>query len=143
MKHRHPLWHLFLFRVRALVREPTALFWAFIFPLLTALILGLAFREHEPPELTVAVADGPGAEVLAARLEASADLRSMRLPQPEAFEALRKGQAALVLVPGEPPGLFVDSMQPDGRTARLAVMDVLERMHGQEERLEVREHQVR
>ncbi|HEX5751294.1 MAG TPA: ABC transporter permease [Archangium sp.] len=143
MKHRHPLWHLLLFRVRALVREPTALFWTFAFPLLTALILGLAFRARGLPELTVAVVEGPQAEVFAARLEASADLRAMRLPRAEAFDALRKGQAALVLVPGEPPDIFVDSLQPDGRTARLAVRDVLGQMHGGPERPEVREHPVR
>ncbi|WNG31019.1 ABC transporter permease [Cystobacter fuscus] len=141
MRHQHPLWHLFLFRVRALVREPTALFWTFVFPLLTALILGLAFRDRGLPELSVAVVEEPGAEVLAARLEASTDLRTMRLPQAQAFEALRNGQAALVLVPSEPPSVFVNSLQPDGRTARLAVRDVLERMNGQEQ-LEVREHQV-
>jgi hypothetical protein len=36
MKANHPLWELFIFRMRAMWREPAALFWTFAFPLRTA-----------------------------------------------------------------------------------------------------------
>ena len=46
---RSPLVELTLARVRELVREPEAVFWVFVFPILLAGILGLAFRSR-PPE---------------------------------------------------------------------------------------------
>jgi ABC-type multidrug transport system permease subunit len=48
----------------------------------------------------------------------------------EAREELRRGRAALVLVPGSTPELIIDPTQPDGRTAKLMTLDALERMHG-------------
>src|SRR2546428_7526766 len=56
---RRPLTELTLTRVRELVREPEAVFWVFIFPILLAAILGLAFRSRPPEALPVAVAVGP------------------------------------------------------------------------------------
>ena len=46
---RSPLLELTLARVRELTREPEAVFWVFVFPILLAAILGLAFRSR-PPE---------------------------------------------------------------------------------------------
>ena len=40
---------LTLARVRELIREPEAVFWVFVFPIILAAILGLAFRSR-PPE---------------------------------------------------------------------------------------------
>ena len=45
----HPLVQLTLVRYREFVREPEAVFWVFIFPLLLAAGLGIAFRDR-PPE---------------------------------------------------------------------------------------------
>ena len=67
---RRPLTELTLTRVRELVREPEAVFWVFIFPILLAAILGLAFRSRPPEALPVAVSsnhwllveDNPAAE---------------------------------------------------------------------------------
>ena len=51
----HPLVELTLARVRELMREPEAVFWVFVFPILLAGILGLAFRSRPPDALPVAV----------------------------------------------------------------------------------------
>ncbi len=45
----HPLVQLTLARYREFYREPEAMFWTFVFPLLMAAGLGLAFRSR-PPE---------------------------------------------------------------------------------------------
>ena len=52
MNRWHPLGQLILCRFREFYREPEAVFWVYCFPLLLAIVLGLAFsgREQEPPE---------------------------------------------------------------------------------------------
>jgi ABC-2 type transport system permease protein len=130
MTGRHPLWQLLLMRLRALWREPSALFWIFVFPMLISIALGLAFRNQSLSTLSVAVVDGPsGARVLPA-LAAAHGLETQRLGLPEARRALATGKVALVVVAEEPPRLLVDPGVPEGRTARLLAVDALQRMEG-------------
>src|ERR1039458_515172 len=50
----HPLVQLTLVRFREFLREPEALFWVFIFPILLAAGLGIAFRNRPADVLPVA-----------------------------------------------------------------------------------------
>ena len=50
----HPLFQLTLVRFREFVREPEALFWVFLFPMLLAAGLGIAFRNRPAEMLQVA-----------------------------------------------------------------------------------------
>jgi ABC-type multidrug transport system permease subunit len=142
MKARHPLWELILFRMRAMWREPAALFWTFGFPLLTSLALGLAFRNRELPELPVAVVDGAGADRIATALDGTAGLTALRMSEAEGRDALRRGKVALVLIPGAQPELLMDPTQSEGRTARLMTVDALERLNGRVDTLVVQERPV-
>ena len=54
-ERQHPLGQLALMRFRIFVREPAALFWTYGFPLLLALVLGIAFRNRPPDPVEVAV----------------------------------------------------------------------------------------
>ena len=45
---RGPLTELTRARVRELTREPEAVFWVFVFPIVLAAVLGLAFRSKPP-----------------------------------------------------------------------------------------------
>src|SRR5918997_3181534 len=47
----HSLVQLTLVRFREFLREPEAVFWTFVFPILLAAGLGIAFR-HRPPEVS-------------------------------------------------------------------------------------------
>ena len=51
----HPLVQLTLVRFREFVREPEALFWVFVFPILLAAGLGIAFRNRPADVLQIAV----------------------------------------------------------------------------------------
>jgi ABC-2 type transport system permease protein len=142
---RSPMWQLFMMRVRSLLREPSALFWTFVFPLLTSVALGIAFRNRTLDELAVAVADGPDAAAVAARLDAADGLRAEVAALAEARDRLRRGRVALVVVPGADPAhpeLILDPTQADGRTARLMALDALERAAGREDRLASRTAEV-
>src|ERR1700723_755356 len=65
--YRHLLWA----RIIELKREPEVVFWVFIFPLLLAAGLGIAFR-NKPADITsVVIVAGDGAEKSLAVLEAA------------------------------------------------------------------------
>ncbi len=126
----HPLQQLVLAKLRELYREPEALFWIFVFPVLLALALGVAFRSGAPEPLPVAVEDGPQAAQIVGALEASRDLRPEAVAREDATQRLRAGRVALVVVPGEPVTYRYDPTRPDSRLARLAVDDALQRAQG-------------
>ena len=89
---RSPLTELTYARLRELIREPEAVFWVFVFPILLTAILGLAFRSRPPDALRVAVAAGSHAEARRAALAATDGLDARVLPEKEALEALGRGE---------------------------------------------------
>jgi ABC-2 type transport system permease protein len=142
MPGRHPLGQLFLMRLRALWREPSALFWVFVFPMLISIALGLAFRNQGLARLRVAVVEGPGSAQVLAQFSATPGLQAEALSLPDARRALATGKVALVVVAGEPPRLLVDPGVPEGRTARLLTVDTLQRMAGRTDAVQLPEEHV-
>jgi ABC-type multidrug transport system permease subunit len=127
---RHPLVELTLARVRELLREPEAVFWVFVFPILLAAILGLAFRSRPPEALPVAVVAGEAAAARIAALAAEPSLKAERLTEAEARAALARGRVVLVVSADEPPAYNYDPTQPESRAARLAVDAALQQARG-------------
>lgn len=129
----HPLVQLTRVRYREFFREPEAVFWVFIFPVLLAAGLGIAFRNRAPERTGVAVvAVDTGAAGLAAALRGAADLEVAVLGDSAAAEALRTGEVALVVVPAPDGrlGYRYDDTRPESRIARLVVDDALQRAAG-------------
>jgi len=126
---RGPLFELTRARVYELIREPEAIFWVFVFPIVLAAILGLAFRSKPPEALPVAVVAGPHAE---ARLVAltGPDLEPTIVTESEAPQALARGRVVLVVSASDVPSYAYDPTQPESRTARLAVDAALQRAAG-------------
>jgi ABC-2 type transport system permease protein len=127
---RGPLTELTLARLRELIREPEAVFWVFIFPVLLAGILGLAFRSRPPEALPVAVVAGPHGDARLAALSAQSELKPRLLGEAEARQALERGQVVLVVSADDPPTYAYDPTQPESRAARLAVDAALQRAAG-------------
>lgn len=124
----HPLVQLTLMRFREFVREPEALFWVFIFPILLAAGLGIAFRSRPPDVLRIAAVTPELARSL--RQEKLLDVEQLSVPAAE--EALRTGKVALLAVPG-PAGTVVyryDDTNPEGRTARMLADHAVQRAAG-------------
>ncbi len=126
---RGPLIELTRARVRELTREPEAIFWVFIFPIVLAAILGLAFRSKPPEALPVAVVAGPHADARLAALTGP-DLKPVILSESEAPLALARGRVVLVVSGGDTPTYAYDPTQPESRTAQLAVDAALQRAAG-------------
>ncbi len=146
----HPLVELTRARLLEFVREPEAVFWVFVFPVLLAVALGVAFRTRPPERLRAAVVrTGAAAERLASLLAASPDLALSFVTLDEAARALRTGKADVVVEGSAATGdgaLAVtyrfDTTRPEGRAARLAVDDALQRALGRPDRLTAREERV-
>jgi ABC-type multidrug transport system permease subunit len=127
---RGPLTELTLARIRELTREPEALFWVFVFPILLTAILGIAFRSRPPEALPVAVVQGPFADARHAALEAELDLKPIVLNEEDARQALARGRVVLVVSSAQTPVYSYDPTQPESRAARLAVDAALQRAAG-------------
>jgi ABC-2 type transport system permease protein len=127
---RPPLVELIYARLRELIREPEAVFWVFVFPIVLTAILGLAFRSRPPDALRIAVAAGPHAEARRAALAAAEGLDARVLPEREAREALGRGRVVLVVSAEDPPTYAFDPTQPESHAARLAVDAALQRAAG-------------
>src|SRR5262245_48937411 len=126
-KVRGPLVELTLARIRELTREPEAVFWVFIFPILLTAVLGLAFRSRPPEPVPVAIVAGSHASARLAVLAAAPDLKPSILPREEARQALVRGRVVLVVSDDDAPTYVYDPTQPESRTARLAVDAALQR----------------
>ena len=90
--------HLLMARMKELKREPEVIFWVFIFPLLLALGLGIAFRNKPADVTSIAIVAGPGADKAMALLEArKSSIRAEVLNQSLALQGFRLGKYDLVV----------------------------------------------
>ena len=123
----HPLTQLTLVRFREFLREPEALFWVFVFPILLAAGLGIAFR-NRPAEVIRIVT--PSADLARAlRPEKGLDVRL--LPAAQAGEQMRSGKAALEVTAAASGVTYrFDNTNPDGRTARMLADAAIQRWAG-------------
>jgi ABC-type multidrug transport system permease subunit len=124
-------------RILLFLREPEAVFWTFVFPVLMALALGIAFRQQGPQTSRIGVVRGPDTAAYEAWLAASPDLEIEPLAPAAAEDALRRGRV-VVLVSADPAGapvLTYDPTRPEARLAHLAALDALERGAGRIDRL--------
>ena len=144
----NPLWELTLTRVREFVREPEAVFWVFVFPVLLAMVLGIAFRNTGTEQVFVAIEIQSQEESRLASnqmmewLSQDPNIHAIQLPPKEISRALQSGRVSLVVSTRtegssssqkDALGKLVyqyDASQLKSRTARLIVDDVLQRSMG-------------
>ena len=137
-----PLLQLTLIRFREFLREPEAVFWTFIFPLLLASGLGLAFRSRPADVAKIGVlTTAPGAESVRAALTGDSTLQVVSLDDSAAVTALRIGTVALVVVATDSQRVEYryDRARTEARTARLLVDQALQRKRGRTDAVQVSE----
>ena len=145
---RHPIVELTFTRLREFVREPEALFWTFIFPIVMSLVMAVAFpsRGGSPVPVGVAAAaeadDGGRAAAIRAALAQSADVVVREIPAGGEQRALREGTVHLIVVPTDPPTYRFDAAREESRTARLVVDRALKRSEGRTDPWEAHEEPI-
>ena len=148
------LQQLTLARAREFVREPEAVFWTFVFPLLLAGGLAIAFRDKAPEQAIIAIVTAPAGDSAAASvgvaLGAAATATdaplSVRTIAPDSVnDVLRTGTAALVVVPqaGGDVEYRYDAARPEARAARQITDDLLQRARGRHDVVAVHDVTVR
>jgi len=156
----HPLFQLTLSRLRETIREPEAIFWVFVFPVLLALALGIAFREKPASKLQIGVEDQKGAQELAGLISRSTELHAVIISPDQEARDLRTGKLDLIVSRASPaakiksaapaqvaskiPELVYtyDPTRSDSRLARLLVDDALERAMGRKDVIAARDQKV-
>jgi ABC transporter DrrB family efflux protein len=113
---RSSLVQLSIMRFRLTLREPEAIFWVFIFPILLAVGLGIAFRNRPADVLQV----GATTPQLTRALAADKGLTAATMDEPTGARALATGRILLLAIQ-QPDGVAYkyDDTNPDARTARL------------------------
>ena len=118
---------LTLLRFREFVREPEALFWGLVFPILLAGGLGVAFRNQPAETVRVAAVSSS----IASALRQEPQLIVEELSAPEAESALRTGRVTLIAAPSDRGVAYrFDDTNPEARTARMLVDRAIQREAG-------------
>ena len=136
--------HLLMARMLELKREPEVVFWVFVFPLLLALGLGIAFRNKPGDAVSVAIVEGSGAQdaqSLLARSPQHEMFKVQTLDASAARQGFRLGKFDLVIEPngkGEPDGKGAfqyryDPARPESVLAKTEVNDALQAAAGRKD----------
>jgi len=123
--------HLLMARMLELKREPEVVFWVFIFPLLLALGLGIAFRNKPGNAASVAIVEGAGsqqAQSLLARSPQHDQFKVQVLNEEDARKGFRLGKFDLVIEPGTNGAVtyLYDPARPESVLAKTEVDDALQ-----------------
>lgn len=131
-------------RFREFYRESEAVFWSFVFPIILAVGLGVAFRNRPPEVHPVTIVAGPGAEAVAAALRVERLLKVEVLREDEALNALRMGRASLVVVAstGGSVEYRLDPSRGESILARAQVDEALQRAAGRADPLPTQDREV-
>ncbi|MBM99697.1 MAG: hypothetical protein CMJ77_11255 [Planctomycetaceae bacterium] len=133
-------------RLREFSREPAAIFWVYVFPILMMIALGVAFRNRPLEQLTVVVESGDRAEPTLQWLDADERFRVSIATAEDAHERLRTGKADLIVTPEESGSndyrYTFDPTRPGSLLARNATDDALQRAAGREDLLVVADREV-
>jgi ABC transporter DrrB family efflux protein len=124
------LYQLTIVRFKLFLREPEAIFWIFIFPILLAVGLGIAFRNRPADVLQV----GATTQQLAQALAADKGLAATTMDEAPGTHALATGSILLLAIQ-KPDGVAYkfDDTNPDARTARLLADRAIQTAAGRRE----------
>ncbi len=138
----HPLWQLSLVRFREFTREPEAVFWTFLFPILLATGLGIAFRNRAPEKPHIGIVRGlAGSEALTLAIGSDSAFAIEQFDDSAARRALRTAAIALVAVPHRSDSIEYrfDPARSESRTARMMIDNAVQKAAGRADPVRVSE----
>jgi ABC-2 type transport system permease protein len=129
--------HLLMARMLELKREPEVVFWVFVFPLLLALGLGIAFRNKPGNAASIAIVEGTWsqeAQDLLAHSPRHNQFKVQVLSEDEARKGFRLGKFDLIINPGTLHVTYVyDPARPESVLAKAEVDDALQAAAGRKD----------
>src|SRR5580704_496106 len=130
--------HLLMARMLELKREPEVVFWVFVFPLLLALGLGIAFRNKPGDAVSVAIVRGTGSEQAQALLARSPQHEMFKiqvLDTEDARKGFRLGKFDLVIEPDGNGGFTYryDPARPESVLAKAQTNEALQAAAGRKD----------
>lgn len=130
-------------RLLLFVREPEAMFWVFLFPVVLSLVLGIAFKSRKLDTVPVGVVAGQLADRWYDALQESELIEVRDFPDAESAERkLRSGALAAVVEGSDSIELRYDPTRPESETARLRIDVVIQTEAGQTALVEIRADEV-
>src|ERR1019366_9607109 len=137
---------LTLVRFREFIRQPEAVFWTFVFPILLAVGLGLAFRSRAPERPRIGVlAFSPGSAKVVNSLKNDSSLSLESYATGTAAQhALRTAKIALLVVPDSSGGVkyVFDPQRSEATNARLVADRAIQAGGGRVDPVAVSEQRV-
>jgi ABC-2 type transport system permease protein len=127
------LWQLTMARLREFYREPAAVFWVYGFPMLLAVVLGIAFQNRPVEVIDVDVVQDSAlpdeaVNTLLAHLATDSRIKITVVPLEESRRRLRTAKTGLVVIPvADAPGweYEIDPNRPECSLAKAAVDSAL------------------
>jgi len=159
----HPLMELTIARIKETIREPEAMFWIFVFPVLLALGLGIAFRDRPPEKIPVAINSRmKDTSQIAEMISRSPRLKAQMIAPADLGQFLRTGKVALIISrtreinflksnraenlqaqSGADLFLIYDPTRSESQLARLAVSDALQSGMGRKDVIALQDQEVK
>jgi ABC-2 type transport system permease protein len=140
MSRPHPLFNLYLSRLREFYRAPARIFWVYVFPTVLAVCLGLAFQSRPPESVQVDLIQGPASGPVEKALRAYAEhARASKKPglilrvEPEevALRRLQTGKTPLVVQAGPSQVSYrYDPTRPEAASVRATIDNILQESKG-------------
>jgi ABC-type polysaccharide/polyol phosphate export permease len=124
------------------LREPEAVFWTFLFPVLLSAGLGIAFRNQPAQVVKIGASDAR----LAAALRQEKGLEVIEMDRAAGDSALRTGRIVLLAIPGADSAAVVyryDDTNPESRNARMLADRAMHIASGQPDPVKATEDLVR
>lgn len=134
---KNAFFELYKARLREFYRQPARLFWVYGFPLLLAVVLGLAFSSggERPMLLDLVVSEKSSPRILAI-LESQQNLKIMRSDKKTAMGRLMAGKTPIVLEVGASDtdlDYHFDPTRPEAKATRSAIDELLQRSLGRKD----------
>ncbi len=138
----YPLIELARARMLEFVREPEALFWTFVFPMIMSVGLAIAFPGGTTKASVVGIEAGEGSVAIRQALSRASGITVREVTKDAEARALREGDIHLLVIPGNPPTYRYDPARDESRLARRLVDDALERAAGRTDRFSAHDEPV-
>jgi ABC-2 type transport system permease protein len=131
-EYHHPIVEITKSRMREFYREPGALFWVFVFPVLMAVVLGIAFDQKPAAVPAAALVDKSNPPWVAKTLEGH-PVDVQPLSETDAELALKKGSVDLIIKSNSTSKVtyIYDNNRAESRLARHEINHILQESMGQ------------